>query len=404
MHIPPRFQLVLAAVPTLICAGCPADGDDDPAQPDAAMVDAATAAPTRLASISIQDQTIHRLPQAGHGLSVRIDVTEVARAPDFDEMPGAPTGCKAWLYDVATDPPPALVGDEGRVWIAGTSADVPHGCVHEADGYRCPAKAGAGAITVTPIDGGVAMYAITGAELGIADVGRRIRITGDAAHPANNGELPVVAVTSKTTAILANPAAVASTFEATYTVYAGGGAAGIGFDSMHDPLLDGDTVEIGVVPGGEGAIDIAPFAPIDVGGAFVLDTASDATLAAIPIDGSAFSFGCAGPGGTCGEAAVTILALETTDGDTTGLPPFAMPPPVGKKVVLSCATAGEVGRLDVPAEAAAFLRAANDASPITRVRAAVMRDGFAFATSRPPGPPNQVRVVVGHQLVGFVDP
>lgn len=407
MHDHPRLRPPLFAV--LVVATLTACPGDDPSQPDASSPDAppdaaATATASRFGSISIQDQSIHRLPAAGHGLSVRIEFSETTRAPDFEEMPGQPTGCKVWLYDVAADPPPALVGDEGRVWIAGTSADVPHGCTHETNEYRCAAKSGAGTTTVTQLGGGAAAYTIAGAELGIADVGRRIRITGDTASPGNTGEHPILAVTSLTSAVVANPAATAGTFAATYTVYAGGGPAGMAFDSLHDPILDGDTVEVGIVAGGAMEFDIAPVPPIEAGGAFVLDTASDAVFGAIPIDGTPFSLGCSGPGGTCADAAVTILQLETTDGDITGLPPFVLPPPASKKVVLSCATLGASGRLDVPIEAAELLREANAAAPITRIRAAFMRDGFAFTASRPPSPPNQVRIVAGHQRVSFVDP
>src|SRR5688572_18276011 len=111
----------------LLAAGCPQS--DTPAA-QAAGSDGIVAPTTRAPSthegtISIQDRSIHRLPRAGHGLSVLIEFTRPWRRPDFDEMPGTPAGCKVWLFDVATDPPPRPVGDVGVVTIEGTSAPIP---------------------------------------------------------------------------------------------------------------------------------------------------------------------------------------------------------------------------------------------------------------------------------------
>jgi hypothetical protein len=150
--------------------------------------------------------------------------------------------------------------------------------------------------------------------------------------------------------------------------------------------------------------DFPDTAPIEAGDAFTLDAASDAILGAIPVDGSAFSIGCSGAGGECNEAFASIIQLETTDGDTGGAPPFALPRSVDRKVIISCASLGESGRVDVPAGATALLAAADRASPITRVRVAFMRDGFQQVSNPPPLPPNPVRIVVGHQIVGFTDP
>ena len=413
---PRSLTLCLLLGAPLALAACP--GDDDPPSPDAQVepsADAAVdpdpdagadagAASTAIGIISIQDQVIHGFPAAGHGLSVRADFTAPGRPPDFDEMPGQPTGCKAWLYDMQDDPPPALAGDEGTVTVAGTAAPVPDGCVFNgSDGYTCPVASGRAAATVTPMDAPAALYDIAGLALSDDDIGRHLRVSGDGEHPGNDGSFPIVAVPGPTSAVVVNAAAAAGEFAASYTVVAGAGAAGLPLDSPRDPVRDDDQVTIGIVPGGRMDFDFPDTAPIDAGDAFTLDAASDAILSAIPVDGSAFSIGCSGEGGACGEAFASIIQLETTDGDTDGAPPFALPPPVDKKVIISCASLGASGRVDVPAAATALLRAADRASPTTRVRVAFMRDGFQAASNPPPLPPNPVRIVAGHQIVGFTD-
>ena len=387
-----------------LLAGCPSDDDSAP-PPDAQAPDAATAAPTAIGIISIQDQALHGVPEAGHGLSVRADFSAPPRAPDFDELPGELTGCKAWLYDVQDDPPPAVAGDQGRITVSGTGAAVPDGCVFDGvAGYTCPVASGSAVTTVTPMEAPAALYDLSGVALTGDDVGRQLRIAGDGARPANDGAFPILAVPGPSSAVVANAAAAAGEFSADYTVVAGAGAAGIPFDSEQDPVGDDDQVVIGIEPGGEMEFDFPDTAPIDAGDAFTLDAASDAILSAIPIDGAPFSLGCSGEGGSCGEAFASIVQLETTDGDTGGISRFALPAAVDKKVVISCATLGASGRVELPAGATELLRAAGEATPITRVRVAFMRDGFQLATNSPPLPANPVRVVAGHQIVGFTDP
>ncbi len=414
---PRTLSLLLALLSApLALTGCPS-GDDD-APPDAqteppadagadapdAAVDAG-AATTATGIISVQDQVIHGFPAAGHGLSVRADFTAPGRPPDFDEMPGQPTGCKAWLYDMQDDPPPAVAGDEGTVTVAGTAAPVPDGCVFNGtDGYTCPVASGRAAATVTPMDAPAALYDLAGLALSGDDIGRHLRIAGDAEHPGNDGSFPILAVPAPTSAVVANAAAAAGAFDASYTVVAGAGAAGLPLDSPRDPVRDDDRVTIGIDPGGRMDLDFPDTAPIDAGDAFTLDAASDAVLGAIPVDGSAFSIGCSGAGGECNDAFASIIQLETTDGDTAGAPPFALPPSADRKVIITCASLGASGRVDVPAGATALLAAAHRASPITRVRVAFMRDGFQQVSNPPPLPPNPVRIVAGHQIVGFTDP
>jgi hypothetical protein len=381
-----------AAVDSIDAAVDPVDGSPDPGGGD-----------TAVGLISIQDQIIHGAPAAGHGLSVRADFTLPGRAPDFDEAPGQPTGCKAWLYDAQEDPRPAVAGDEGRVTVGGTSAPVPEGCVFDGSAaYVCPVASGTGALaSVTPMSSPTALYDIAGLALSDDDIGRYLRVAGDRDRPGNDGFFPIVAVPGPTSAVVVNGAASAGGFAADYTVVAGAGAAGLPLDSPHDPIRDGDQVVIGIEPGGRGDFDFPDTAAIDAGDSFELDDASEALIGAIPVDGSPFSLGCSGDGGRCGEAFASIIQLESTDGDLAGASPFALPRAQDKTVIISCATLGASGRVDVPAEASQLLRAAHEARPITRIRVAFMRDGFAPAANPPPGPANPVRIVAGHQIVAF---
>ena len=425
-RLPPRLRppvhlragLGPLAAAVLFLPACPSSDDAAPDAQVTPLADAAVASPTpdgdaapptdaavptagATGLISIQDQQIHGAPAAGHGLSVRAELTAPPRAPDFDEQPGELTGCKAWLYDVDDDPRPAPL-DQGAISVAGTSAPVPAGCVFDgAADYICPVTTGRGAATVTPMTAPTALYAIAGAALTDDDVGRHLHVAGDGDHPANGGRFAILAVPAPDSALVVNPAATGAAFSAEYTVLAGAGAAGIPLDSPADPVRDGDQVVVGIAPGGAMDIDFPDTPPIDAGDSFELDAASDALIGAIPVDGRAFSLGCGGEGGRCGEAFASIIQLETTDADLTGASPFAMPPAIDRTVVIQCASPGEGGRIEVPAGATDLLRRAGQDSPITRVRVAFMRDGFALATTPPPRPPSPVRIVAGHQVVAF---
>jgi hypothetical protein len=401
---------ILSLLLPLAAAGCPSDQDPSPDAQTEPSADAAIAPDTApdapavaaVGLISIQDQSIHGAPQAGHGLSVRAEFSLPVRAPDFDEQPGELTGCKAWLHDVDDDPRPALLGDQGMLAVTGTGAAVPNGCVFDGAAYICPVVSATGvAASVTPMTAPTALYEVAGMLLTGEDVGRHLRIAGDRDRPANAGQFPILAAPGPSSALVVNPAATSSAFSADYTILAGAGAAGLPLDSPADPIRDDDEIVIGIEPGGRADFEFEDTLPIDPGDSFALDDSSAALLGAVPVDGRAFSLGCAGPGGRCGEAFVSIVQLETTDGSVAGGSPFAMPAPIDRTVVISCATPGEAGRVDVPAAAAQLLRIADQTTPITRIRVAFMRDGFALATNPAPLPPNPVRIVAGHQVVGF---
>jgi hypothetical protein len=390
-----RTSIILALT---ILAGCPADED---AAPDAPPVvpDAAAAASTHTGILSIQDVVLAVAPQLGPGLTVTGVFSRVARPADVDQVPGELFGgCRAWLYDVDTDPPPAIA-DEGRITIAGMNEPVPDGCTFGPAGYLCPILTGTAVdAAVTPMSG-PAMYQLPGATFTADVAGRYLEIRG-AAQPGNVGRFPIIAVPAPTTLIVGNPAAIAETaIGAQFTVVAGAGPVP---NNPRDPIEEDDVVTVGIEPRAGGHFDF-PDATIEAGGAFTPDDATLALLRDFPVDGDAVTLRCDGPGGQCGDADATLALIRTSDGDITGLPPFALPPPRRKQVEILCAVDGADGALPIPGEATALIAAAHAASPITRIRVAYMREGVAFVTNALPAPPNATVIAVGHGHVGFTD-
>jgi hypothetical protein len=141
-------------------------------------------------------------------------------------------------------------------------------------------------------------------------------------------------------------------------------------------------------------------APVDVvpGTAFELQAASEQAIVALPFAESALTLDCA----SCGEAAVTIVRVTTTDAPIDGRAPTDMPAPKKRYVELSCANVAGTA-VTIPDLALDLLRRAHAASPLTRIRTAYMRDGLAQLVSAPPGPPNRAIVAVGHGMLGFTD-
>ncbi|UQA63942.1 hypothetical protein E8A73_039205 [Polyangium aurulentum] len=354
-------------------------------------------APTHGGIISIQDISIHGAPQAGHGLTVQVLLT-AATAPVYEENPGQITGCKAWSHDVQENPAPPLT-DQGMVAIKGLE-DGPINCTFQNTGYVCPAASGAGQASVAPGPMGATEYTVMGAAFSEADVGRYLRVTGSV-NGGNSGAFPIVAVSSATTAVVVNAKAVAEEFPATYTVVAGAGPVP---GNPNDPIAGGDELTVALQPGGDMAFHVPESGPIPAGDAFVLDTASQAVIGALPLDGTAVTLGCAGQGGSCGPAQATLVRISSTDGSVAGLSPFAMPAPIDKQVEIQCVVVGGEGKLVIPAEAMKLLQDAHQATPITRIRTAFMREGVATLANPAPQPPNTLNILVGHGLLAFTSP
>jgi hypothetical protein len=188
---------------------------------------------------------------------------------------------------------------------------------------------------------------------------------------------------------------------ATFTIVAGRGPT----PGTVDPgfLGDNEALQISLVPGGmmhfEAFTAMFDDTLTGVGDDFTLSDASQITINSIPTDGSAFTIGCAGAGGTCNTAFGTILSITTTDGPLTGAePPYYMPPVTARQVVIRCAQIG-LEEITVPDAASAFLAG----SGATRIQATLIRSGFAPQMNAGL-PMATTNVVAGHGVVGFTTP
>lgn len=386
-------------------AGCPED-EEAKAVPPAPVPDAgitptedagvdaeATLPPsTHGGLVSIQDITIANLPAAGHGLTVTAIFTPAA-APDFVEGEDPLVGCRAWSYDVATRPPPPEE-DHGEIRIAGLANGALTCRFVPGRGYTCPTATGSGDVVVAAPSGATVSVSVMGAAFTSADVGRYLSLAG-ATSAGNRAPSAIVAVTSPTDVVLANPNAAAESFAGTYTVLAGAGPTP---NDLYRPFTPGTPVTIGLVPGGASALAI-PDTAVTPAAAFTLDEASKARVVSMPVTGEALTLGCA----SCGTAQGTILRITATDADVSGVSPVAMPPPKKKLVEIQCVRPG-VDTVTIPAGAMDLLRAAHAVSPLTRIRTAFMREGYAITQRPAPLAPNPVYLLVGHGVLGFTKP
>jgi hypothetical protein len=386
--------------PPIDAAG-PPPADAAPGTPDAGP-DAAPA-PSFTGSVSIQEVNVNGIPQLGQGVQVSISFTDdlAAKAPSLDTMPGSAEGCKVWEYDTA--PFGDAILNEGTVTITTEDGDpaIPP-CVHTGTSYACLGGAGAGG-DIAVVDAAMGLYSFTNA--GITDaatqVGRYINISG-AGTATNNGAFPIVSSVASSTVVYVNPGAAAETLPAgaTYALVAGvgpiPGAADPGF------LEDNDVVTIALTGGTNfedfsGTIDF----PAGGGGAgddFTLDTASQTTISSIPDDGSEFTIGCDGAGGTCGTAIGSILTITTTDGSTAGLPPYVMPAPATKRVSIRCAAIGATS-ITVEPEVSAYIMN----SGATRIQAVFLRSNLTQGQNTNL-PVARYNLVAGHGTIGFTTP
>jgi hypothetical protein len=356
-------------------------------------------APTHSGLISIHEVSVAGMPQVGHGLSARIDFNLATRPPDFDEAPGELEGCKAWLYDMQLDPPPARSGDEGKVVITGTTEPIPEGCVSGEAGYFCPV--GSWQLRngrVTPDGGGTARYEIP--EATFSDelaAGRYVWVNGNSSAGAS-GRFPILGVTSSSSLLVQNPLAVETTLPAgSATILAGAGPVP---RNPRNPIVGGEAVSLRIEPSEVGHFSF-PDIQLVAGGDFAPDEATLALLQNFPIEAAAPTLSCSGPGGRCGESELSAVSISSTDADVTGLSPLAFPNPTRKQIFVLCGVLGGDGSVTVPSGVTDLIREAHAASPLTRLRVAYMRDGFAAVQNPPPAPANPVNILVGHQVLGL---
>lgn len=353
-------------------------------------------------SISIEDLSIQNDPELGHGLQVSISLTPLdPQAPIYEEIPGSPLGCKAWVYDLTMGQIPPSTDDEGTVNITGAAGLTIPPCTFVAalGGYACidVGSTGAGMISVTDdsalggaIPPGTALVQVAGATFDGNDLGRYVSLTGGSA--ANTGSFPIVGNgMTADTIIIGNPgAATQAAFSGTYTTVAGVGPA----PAPGEPALaDSDTLNVAITPGGGNHFSFAP-ANVMVGDAFTLDSTSQNAITNVPIDGSPITLSCA-TGCGAGSAFGSLIVMQTTDNVIPpGAPAYYMPPPAAKVGLVRCTGVG-TGTVTVPAAAMAAIQ---QAVP-SRVRTTFFRVGYAPVAN--PDSTNGINIIAGHAIAGF---
>jgi hypothetical protein len=380
--------------------GGPADGGLD-------------AAPFYPGTVSVQEVRFANpaLAPAGQGVQISITFEDglAAVKPIMEEQPGQPFGCKVWEYTQEQSLVPST--NEGTVKVeiepsGDNTAPVYPDCVHNpVTGYVCASAGGAAATAAitdnptgdppapTPADG---RWVFTLASANFSETltpGSYLNISG-ATNAANNGAFPILARLSATSLLILNTRPTAGAEVLAGGMYAVVSGIGPNPARQTEPFwMDNDAKVTVTITGtddthlGDLTAEVA-----NVGDSFTLSEASP--IADIPMDGSAFTIGCADGACPSGSAAGSILNIVTTDGDTTGVPAPLMPPikEGGKRVQVRCAQLGAAATsITVPAAYSAYLMN----SGATRIQASFLRSGLAQEST--------VNVVAGHGVVGYTE-
>lgn len=315
-----------------------------------------------------------------------------------EQMPGTPLGCKAWELSPADATAWALGVDEGAIDITATAATTFSGptCSWTANaGYSCPfnSTASSGGIIGNGPQAGLATLTDLDVTFNAANTTNAyIRIQG-AANVANDGMFPIVALGGANTIVYVNPAVVAETLPG-LAFHANFAFAG-GTPSVPDPGFLDDTAQLSLTLTPGGAMDFASFTAATtttVGDDFVLSTQDLPRLNAVPRDGSSFSISCDSASCLPSSALFTLLDIVTTDGVTTGLSPFAMPPVLTKSVRIQC-RALSANSITVPAAYSSFIQN----SGATRIQTTFIRYNLMS------GGPTSVTAGAGHAIRGFTN-
>jgi hypothetical protein len=387
--------------------GGPADaGPDAPPGPDAA--------PVFSAAIAINEVTINGIPQFGQGLQIAATFSDDSVKPVF-ATGNIANGCTVTVLTLAQF---AASGgfDEGSIAITAADGDpVIPPCTFVGGSYKCIAAQGAGTISVVaaadsggtlPPGSALLTFATTPvpAFTDAQVLGNYVNVQG--APGPNVGTFPILARQGATSLVVGNPAAAstgATPITGGFAVIAGVGPnPAIPVADASGPLPgvleDDDNLTVVFTP--KTGADFPAFtASFPTGGAandFELDTASKATISAIPTDGTAFTVGC-DPANGCGSGSATgqILVINTTD-TAPSASPVDFPAPTTKRVVVQCTKIGGTS-ITVPAEASAFLMS----SGAKRIQAIFLRVALPSST---PALPTGVNVVTGHGIIGFTTP
>lgn len=336
-------------------------------------------------------------PELGSGPLVvigPIQAEEDKVEASYEEAPGSPFACKVFELTAEQYANQGVNVGSFQFTIDGGPTFPPCNYVDGVTGWACSGANGTGG-DIRGVDAKAGLFSITDPKLtfGQDEVGRLVKIAG-ASQADNNGVFPVVAVDGDNTIHYQNPAAVEELAMAgNYSTH-----AGFGPSFASDPIGDDYSVTVALTAGGEGKLE--DFSTnIEFGNSFSLDTASQALISNLPMDGSEFTIGCDGEGGDCGAAMATALNIEATDGviePTLQLngEEGGLPPPATKYVRVFCLLL--IGRVTVPAEASAYLAS----SGATRVRAFFVRAESTEEIQKD----GEVTLIMGHGIGGFTDP
>jgi hypothetical protein len=348
---------------TLFCsllALAPACGDDDgndgSGTPDANTggdIDAAAPSEYSGQILWVEASSPMFPPQAGDGMGVQAKfIKKTDKIPTvYEEIPGAPFGCKVTEYTGEEYYSPGV--DVGAVQLAATGAPPMPPCNWTEQGYQCVGLAGgADGVDIAVVDADMGIYSLTDpATTFTADEAGRVLALNGRAEATNNGMFPIIASGGDLgdhTLQFAGMGVVDET--GTTGTYAT--IAGIPIPTgLDDPLADDAEETLTITPGTgtpAGEFNVANFA---IGQSFTLDDATADLLGNVPLDGSEFAMGCDGAGGTCGDAMVSVVNITTTDGEVSPTNPF--PFPASKMVEVVCISV--TGTATVNETASAYL-------------------------------------------------
>ena len=420
MTIDLRKTLFLLLSAPLAFGAC--GGDDDKASPDAdttVLIDAGEpdpdAAPdttfsgtVSLAEIAITNPGFETVSGAvvNIGFTNPADVTQEPE-PGYTTNVGA---CRIFVYDVAGGDSAASGSEGGPVTVAGTNGSnaASFDCNYSAaaDTYLCSSGDGAASgdmlmadTALTVLGAGAVNLTIPAADFSNENyVGMQIVLSGFINADAN-GRFGIIGQPNATTLTLAIPDLLEDTTlsaDSTYQTLIGAGPVPGGFDFLDDGTADVTITKAAItdVPAINTTLKVN-------GSGFTLDSAS--TLPhAVPLDGSAATFSCAGPtsapvagDGDCGSANGFLKGIivfgETTDGVVDPTDPTDMPEPVSSYATFQCSGIGAES-ITLDAGAMALITGTNP----TRIQTSV-----TYANAQLSG---ENTIVMSHGVLGFTSP
>jgi hypothetical protein len=329
----------------------------------------------------------------GLGISINFNKTALAVPPVLDTQPGSFYGCKVWQETPAQAGDTGL--DEGTVafYPVTTTPVIPPCKYVGGTGYLCRSQTGTGGMIAGDVSGRRGIF-FTDSQLNATT-----DLVGQYLSGASYSPFVIIMVMSPSTVLLETNQSVPDqtlSDTITWSTYAGGGIAAPGGTTFVPPYFPaGEHMMVMLTPSGDN--EVPSFSETingnGIGDAFMLDTASQGTIHAIPTNGTAFTLGCDGSGGTCGNADVSTVLIQTTDSalfDPNSLP---FDPPINNlRVVARCATAG-AGHITIPANVDAYLAS----SGATWIQATFLRSAIRSGTAS--GAHHDV--LAGHGIAGF---